>query len=62
MSVFDEYDDLLDTESACEALKIGKNTLYDLLASKALKGYRIGRTWKIPKQAIIAFITTRANL
>ncbi len=57
-----EYDDLLTTEEACEALRVGYNTLYRLLHSGQLKGYRCGRVWRIPKVAIVAFIQEKANL
>lgn len=56
------YDDLLTTEEACEALKIGKNALYDLLDSGKLKGFRNGRVWRIPKQAVVEFICTESKL
>lgn len=57
-----EYDDVLTTEEACEALKIGFNSLYALLNSGQLKGYRCGRIWRIPKIAIESFILCSANL
>ena len=38
------YDDLLCTEEAAEALKIGKNALYALLADGSLKAYRNDNT------------------
>lgn len=41
------YDDLLTTEEACAAMKVGKNALYMLLSSGQLKGYRNGRVWRI---------------
>lgn len=56
------YDDLLTSEEACEALKIGKNALYELLASGTLKAYRNGRVWRVPKAAIEAFIRAQAGL
>lgn len=43
------YDDLLTADEACEALKVGKNALYALLASRNLKGFRNGRVWRIPR-------------
>ena len=49
--MLEAYDDLLTAEEACEALKVGKNALYALLASGQLKGYRNGRVWRIPKDA-----------
>lgn len=54
--MFQDYDDVLTTEEACEALKVGYNTLYGLLNKGILKGYRCGRTWRIPKIAIESFI------
>lgn len=60
--MLETFDDLLTTEEACEALKIGKNALYALLSSKQLKGYRNGRVWRIPKQAIVDFIRHQAQL
>ena len=56
------YDDLLCTEEAAEALKIGKNTLYALLANGSLKAYRNGRVWRIPKAAVEEYIRTQAKL
>ncbi len=56
------YDDLLTTEEACAAMKIGKNALYLLLSSGQLKGYRNGRVWRIPKDAVIEYIRAQAKL
>lgn len=56
------YDDLLTSEEACEALKIGKNALYELLASGTLKAYRNGRVWRVPKAAIEAYIRAQAGM
>src|SRR5699024_1479240 len=44
-TVLEQYDDIMTTEETCEALKVGYNTLYELLNSGQLKGYRNGRTW-----------------
>ena len=60
--MLETYDDLLTTDEACEALKIGKNALYDLLDSGKLKGFRNGRVWRIPKQAVVEFICTESKL
>lgn len=56
------YDDLLTADEACEALKIGKNALYALLADNKLKAYRNGRVWRIPRLSIEEFIRTQAKL
>ncbi len=60
--MLEAYDDLLTAEEACEALKVGKNTLYALLGSGQLKGYRNGRVWRIPKDAMIEYIRAQAKL
>lgn len=38
--MLETYDDLLTVDEACEALKVGKNALYALLAEKKLKAYK----------------------
>lgn len=60
--MLEQFDDLLTAEEACEALRIGKNALYRLLASQELKAYRNGRVWRIPRQAVEEYIRTQARL
>ena len=60
--MLESYDDILTVEEACEALRVGKNALYELLQNKELKGYRNGRVWRIPKQSVVEFIRMQANL
>lgn len=57
-----EYPDILTTDEACEALRIGYNALYDLLQSGNLKAYRNGRLWRIPKKSVIEYILEQAKL
>ena len=46
------------TFNECKALlKIGKNTLLDLLHSKRLDGFKIGNRWKISRESLIEYIT-----
>ncbi len=60
--MLESYDDLLTTEEACEALKVGKNALYALLRSQKLNGYRNGRVWRIPRIAVEEYIRKQSNL
>lgn len=57
-----EYPDILTTDEACEALRIGYNALYDLLQSGKLKAYRNGRLWRIPKKSVIEYILKQSKL
>ena len=37
-------------------LKIGKNTLLNLLHNDEIHAFRIGNRWKIPKNAVLEYI------
>ena len=51
-----EYSAVMTIDEVCEVLMIGRNTAYKLLNSGALKAFRIGRVWKIPRESVEAFI------
>jgi excisionase family DNA binding protein len=42
-----------------QLLKIGKNTLLDLIHSGELDAFKIGNRWKITKEAVVEFICHR---
>ena len=59
------WEDSLDRESVnqyltprevMDLLYIGKNTLYQLLNSGQLKGFRIGKLWRIRREALRDFV------
>lgn len=60
--MLEAYYDILSVEEVCEALRIGANQAYDLLNSRKLKGYKQGRVWKIPKQALIEYIVEQSKI
>ena len=37
-------------------LKVGKNTLLDLLHNGDIQAFRIGNRWKIPKNSVMEYI------
>ena len=49
------YDILLPEEAMIE-LQIGKNAIYHLLSSGELKGFKVGRNWKIPRKSLDEYI------
>lgn len=64
MYEYDEYENLDEREPISEYLTprevmdllyIGKNTLYKLLGSGELKGFRIGRQWRVRKDSLREF-------
>ena len=53
---------LITIEELCEELIIGKNTAYKLLTSGELKGFRIGRMWKIPRESLNRYLIEQTNI
>ena len=45
-----------------EYLGIGKNAAYELLRTQAIQGFRIGKTWKVSKEAVDLYIKKKSNL
>ena len=60
--MLEEYQDILTVSEACEVLRVGYNAMYEMLNSGALKGYRNGRGWRIPKVAVEEYILKSAKL
>ena len=60
--MFNQYQDIMSVYDVSEALYIGKNRVYELLENGAIKGFRIGRVWKIPKEALKEYILSQSNL
>lgn len=55
--VLEQYDDLITISELREILNIGRNAAYDLLNQGAIPAFRIGRNWKIPKDAVIFYLS-----
>lgn len=47
---------IITLDEACEQLQIGKSSLYQLMRSKQLKAFKIGRCWKVPVASIEEYI------
>lgn len=53
---------LMSVPELAEYLGIGRNRAYDLLRDNAIKGFKIGCTWKVSKTAVDKFIYERSGL
>lgn len=60
--MLENFEDVMTVDEVCEAIRIGKNNLYRLLENKQLRGYRNGRVWRIPKEAVIEYIRTQSHM
>ena len=53
--MFRNVPDILSTKQCQELLKVGKNTMLELLKSKKILAFKIGSRWKIPKESVIEY-------
>lgn len=60
--MFEQYDDILTIEEVAELLRIGMTQAYRIVRSGNLKGYKEGKDWKIPKQALINYVASKSHL
>lgn len=60
--MLNQYPDIMSVWDVSEVLCIGKNRVYELLEKEAIKGFRIGRVWKIPRDALQDYILTQSRL
>lgn len=55
--MFREYPDVVDIKQLCKMLGgISTKTAYQLLKDNVIVSFKIGRTYKIPKYAVIAYV------
>lgn len=60
--MFENTDKILTVNDVAEMLYVGRNTIYDLLNSGQLKGFRIGsKSWRIPKKSLDDYILQKCG-
>lgn len=60
--MLEQYDDVISVKELCEILRIGRNRAYELLQTNQIKGFQMGRPWKIPKSAVEEFLIKASKL
>lgn len=55
---FDNYPDIVTPEDIQKMLRIGRNSVYDLLKQGKIKSLRVGKKYLIPKTSVINFLQT----
>lgn len=55
--LFERYPDVLTVYQAREALGVGRTGIYKLIDQGLLKCFKIGNAYKIPKSALIEYVT-----
>lgn len=54
-------DEILTVNDVAEILYIGKNTVYSLLQSGELRAFRLGKSWRIPRECLNQFIMEKTR-
>ena len=54
--MFERVPDILTFKECQKLLKVGKNTLLDLLHSNQIEAFKIGSRWKIPKESVVEYL------
>lgn len=51
--MLEQYPDILTVKEVREILFIGKNKAYRLLESGEIKGFKVGRDWRVRKEELL---------
>ncbi|MFP3153589.1 helix-turn-helix domain-containing protein [Lachnospiraceae bacterium ZAX-1] len=54
--MIENYPDVLNVQDICEILRIEKKTVYGLLQEGIIPSRRIGRLYRVSKQAIVDYL------
>lgn len=57
--MFEKIPDIMTFKECQKLLKVGKNTLLNLIHSGEIDAFRIGNRWKITKESIIEYVKYR---
>ena len=55
------YKELLTVEELCAKLQVSRNTAYHLLAKQKVRGFKVGRSWRIPLGSVEEFIAEQID-
>ena len=54
--MFEKIPDIMTFKECQKLLKVGKNTLLDLIHSGEIEAFKIGNRWKITKDSIVDYL------
>lgn len=55
--MFEQYDDVVTVPELCQMLRIGRSAAYKLVNTNIITSINVGRNKRIPKQAVIAYVS-----
>lgn len=56
VSLFDSLPDVVNSKTAAGALSIPENSLRELARSCEIRGFKVGKTWRFTRTALIEYV------
>lgn len=60
--MFEQYNDIVTLDEMAEMLGVGRNHAYLLLKNNQVKSFKNGRSWKVPKLAVVEYIVNSTGI
>ena len=57
--MYEKIPEIMTLKECQQILKVGKNTMLELLHTNQIDGFKIGSRWKIPKESVVEFLRYR---
>ena len=54
--MYEQTPEIMMLKECQEILKVGKNTMPELLHTNRIEGFKIGSRWKIPKESVVELL------
>jgi len=58
--MLENYGEILLPEEVCEILRISISEMYRMLKEGEICAYKVGKTWRIPRTNVVAYIMERS--
>ena len=57
--MYEQIPEIMTFKECQKILKVGKNTMLELLHTNQIEGFKIGSRWKIQKESVVEFLRFR---
>ena len=54
--MYENIPEVMTVKECQQLLKVGKNTMLELLHTNQIEGFKIGSRWKIKKKSVVEFL------
>lgn len=54
--MYENIPEVMTLKECQELLKVGKNTMLELLHTRQIEGFKIGSRWKVKKESLVEFL------